>query len=404
MSKNKKPAKALSDDPIHPYTKNTHIGNHEEGFVITPGKDGKEPRDIGNPLKKLVEKIKKLSKKEKIIFGSLAVVFLIVLGGSIYAITRPAPEVKEPVIAEKKEEPPKPKPTKEPSKLTGVDIPIETNKRPVTSVQIENSPDARPQASLIDAGVVFEAIAEGGITRFNANYLETKPDYIGPIRSARPYYVEMAAAFDPVYVHAGGSAAGLVKISQLGLKDLDHGPNAGAFQRVSDRFAPHNLYSSTSALDQVIAARGYKQGMVKGFKRREEKKNQPINAGAINLNISSFLYNVTYNYAPEKNSYNRVMGGQPHRDHRSGKQISPKVVIAMVTDYSISGIYSVYRTTGSGEVFIFQDGRIAKGTWAKKSAKDQLVFKNAKGEVIPINKGQAWITLMGASNQVSWTP
>ena len=300
------------------------------------------------------------------------------------------------------EEPPKP--TTEASRLTGVVIPIETNKRPVTSIQIENSPDARPQSGLLQAGVVYEAIAEGGITRFNASFLEAQPDYIGPIRSVRPYYAELAAPFDPIFVHAGGSAAGIAKIGELGLKDFDHGANGGAFQRVSDRYAPHNLYSSTAAIDAGAAARGYTSSEVKSFLRKEEKKGLPPTASTINLTISSALYNVTYTYDPTNNVYLRTMGGRPHTDQRSGQQLAPKVVVAMVTPFSQSGIYSVYQTVGSGAVFIFQDGQVQQGTWERASAKEQFVFKDAAGQPIGLNPGQSWLTLVKNPGQVAFTP
>lgn len=370
---------------------------HQEGLVILPGK-----RLTKNPFKTVWIKIHNLSKKQKIIGGTLCALLLIGAGGGVYALTRSEPPPPPPpVVIETKEEP---KPTTEASTLTGVQVPIGSNKRPITSIQIENSPDARPQSGLLQAGVVFEAIAEGGITRFNASFQEAKPDYIGPIRSVRPYYAELAAPFDPIFVHAGGSGAGLARLAQLSIKDLDHGPNAEAFQRVSDRYAPHNLYSSTAALDAAAKKRGYKTSKATGFERKDEEKGKPVKVKTINLSISSHLYNVSYTYDAKDNAYKRVMAGQPHKDHRSGKQITPKVVIAMVTDWHQDGIYSVYRTSGKGQAFIFQDGQVQKVTWRKKSAKAQITFTDAAGKSIPINAGQTWITLMKSSSEVTYGP
>ncbi|MCP5939883.1 DUF3048 domain-containing protein, partial [Klebsiella pneumoniae] len=85
-----------------------------------------------------------------------------------------------------------PKPTTVANTLTGLQVAPDVNQRPVTGVMIENSTDARPQSGLDQAGVVFEAIAEGGITRFLALFQDTQPDYVGPVRSSRPYYVQWA--------------------------------------------------------------------------------------------------------------------------------------------------------------------------------------------------------------------
>lgn len=379
------------------------VATEEDGFVIVPEKSKiKGPK---NPFKKFYGWVKGLTKKQKILFVALIIFILGSTGAGTYALffQKDAPPPPPAVVVEKKiEEPPKPK--TEASRLTGVQIDPEVNKRPVTSIQIENSPDARPQSSLHLAGVVFEAIAEGGITRFNASFLEAQPDYIGPIRSVRPYYAQLVAPFDPVFVHAGGSADGLAKLRELGLKDLDHGANGGAFQRVSDRYAPHNLYSSTSALDTAISARGYTASDVKSFLRKVEKPSVALTARTVDMNISSPLYSTHYDYDAATNSYKRSMAGAPHNDHRSGVQISPKVVVAIVMGFGQNGIYSVYQTTGSGTALIFQDGDVTPATWTKASDKEQITFTDATGKPLGLNPGQTWVTLIKAANSVTYAP
>lgn len=295
--------------------------------------------------------------------------------------------------------------TTSPSRLTGVEIPNKLNKRHVTSIQIENSPDARPQSGLYDAGVVFEAIAEGGITRFNALFLESKPSYIGPIRSVRPYYVELMLPFDPSFVHAGGSGDGLALVSRLKVKDIDHGANADAFQRISSRFAPHNLYSSMDALDRVSKRRGYTKSTFDSWPReRREMPAEKVTAGKINFSISGPLYDVQYNYDKKSNSYGRIMAGKPHTDEKAKKQIKPKVVIALIMDYRQNGIYSVYKTKGSGQMFVFQNGEVIKGTWKKSGPKSQFKFTDKNGEIIRLNPGQTWVTLLKNPGEVKYSP
>lgn len=292
-----------------------------------------------------------------------------------------------------------------PSRLTGVEISNKLNKRHVTSVQIENSPEARPQSGLYDAGVVFEAIAEGGITRFNALFLESRPGHIGPIRSVRPYYVDLMLPFDPSFVHAGGSAQGLAKVRSLKVKDIDHGANADAFQRVSSRFAPHNLYSSMDALDRVSKRRGYnKSNFVSWSRVTREMPAEKVTAGKINFSISGPLYDVQYNYDKKANSYERIMGGKPHTDEKAKKQIEPKVVIALIMDYRQAGIYSIYKTRGAGKMFVFQNGEVIKGKWKKSGSKKQFRFTDRKGQTIRLNPGQTWVTLLKNSGAVNYSP
>lgn len=367
--------------------------NEPEGQTEIPLGNGPVKKKRHNFFKTFVGRWKSFSKKQRagllVAFG--AILIGLTVGAMAVFIQDPPPP--EPVKIAPKKEPPKP--TTEPSRLTGVQISPELNKLPVTGVMIENSPDARPQAALKDAGIVFEAIAEGGITRFLALYMEDQPDYIGPVRSVRPYYLDFLVPFDAPIAHAGGSAEGLAQIRDQGIKDIDHSPNAGAFQRVSSRFAPHNLYTSRAKLLERHNARGYNESKFPSYPRKE--KEEPLKvptAKSIDLTISRPLYNVHYDYHAPTSSYNRVMGGQPHTDERSGAQISPKVVIALVTEREQNGIYSVYRVTGGGEVFVFQDGGMVKGTWTKADRKSPYVFKTADGKPLLLTPGRTWITLV----------
>jgi hypothetical protein len=269
---------------------------------------------------------------------------------------------------------------------------------------IENSPDARPQSALNQAGVVFEAVAEGGITRFLTLFQEAQPAYIGPVRSVRPYYLDWLQGFDASIVHAGGSADGLAKIRAEKIKDIDHGANGAAFMRVSSRYAPHNLYTTMANLDGVSSKRGYTTSTFEGFPRKAEKPLAVQTAKGIDLTMSSYLYNVRYDYDSTTNSYKRSEGGKPHMDEKSGAQLSPKVAIAMVMQYSQKGIYSIYNAVGTGKVYVFQDGGVTDGTWTKTGPKSQVTFKDAAGNPIKLNPGQTWITAVSGAEKVKVTP
>jgi len=293
------------------------------------------------------------------------------------------------------------------SALTGVNVDEVTSKRPVTGVMIENSIDARPQSGLSSAGVVFEAIAEGGITRFLALYQEARPGNIGPIRSARPYYVEWAKGFEAQYLHSGGSGEGLALIQSLGVKDLDHGKLSGRIaNRVSNRFAPHNVYTNFDTIDRVAQELGYGESKFQAFTRKEVPKEKPSpTASNIAFDISAAQYNTSYTYNPESNDYSRVMAGQPHIDQEGGNQISPEVVIALIATYRIhpNGIHSQYGSIGSGEALVFQDGTVTKAIWNKPSQAASLEFKDANDKQLKLNTGQTWITAI-PPNRVSYTP
>lgn len=292
------------------------------------------------------------------------------------------------------------------SPLTGVAFADEApTKRHVTAVMIENSPDARPQSGLKDAGVVYEAIAEGGITRFLALYQESRPGLIGPVRSVRPYYVEWGAAYDAAVAHIGGSkrALDMIRSGNYGL-DIDQFFNAGAYWRASDRRAPHNVYTNFDNLDQLVASKGKTSSSFTPIERKEDEKSKAPNATQINLPISSAWYNIDYSYHAESNSYVRNVGGEAHND-REGGQIQPKVVVAIqvaMTREMEDGFREQIATTGSGKAYIFQDGTVTEATWQRPDVKSQITFVDASGKPLKLNRGQTWITALPNSKVPAW--
>ena len=301
---------------------------------------------------------------------------------------------------------PKPIPIKYYSPLTGELVADEAaTKQPVTGVMIENSPDARPQSGLKNSGVVFEAIAEGGITRFLVLYQQEKPQLIGPVRSIRLYDAEWLAAFNASIAHVGGSAGGLAEVRNGSYRDLDQFFNSAYFWRTNDRYAPHNVYTSFAKLDALNAAKGYTSSSFTGFSRVDASPSATPNATQINVNISSFLYNSSYSYDKTTNTYPRSQAGAPHLDRESG-QIAPSVVVVLKVNESTvmqDGYREVISTIGSGPGVIFQNGVAQEVTWHKDSKLGQLNFTDANGKDVPLVRGQTWITAIPInSGSVTW--
>jgi len=171
------------------------------------------------------------SKRELIIAGTM-LILLIASGTAGWVQTHKNVKVIANHTKTHYTKPKPPAPTTVASTLSGLQVDKSVNQRPVTGVMIENSPDARPQSGLDQASVVFEAIAEGGITRFLTLFQDTQPDYLGPVRSARPYYVQWCMGFDCSLAHVGGSPEALADIPAWGTKNLDQFANSGSFQRL----------------------------------------------------------------------------------------------------------------------------------------------------------------------------
>jgi len=343
-------------------------------------------------------------RHKKVFWISTCVALLVLISVGITTFVLLNNKPPKPAVVKKIE---KPKPAvKYYSPLTGNQVKSSAETTlPVTGVMIENSPNARPQSGLKNSGVVFEAIAEGGITRFMVLYQQEKPKLIGPVRSLRLYDVDWLAAFNSGIAHVGGSAAALAEIRNGKYRDLDQFFNPGSFWRVSDRWAPHNVYTDYSHLNALNKSKGYTKSVFTGFSRVDGKPVKKPLATQINIVISSDLYNNTYAYTPKTNTYARSQGGEPHTDRESG-QITPSVVVAMRVDEKTvleDGYRQSIKTIGKGNAVIFQNGTVTKAIWHKASKTAQIKFTDAKGKEIPLVRGQTWITAVpNDGGSVSW--
>lgn len=305
---------------------------------------------------------------------------------------------------------PKKKPTPPPvyySPLTGVKVADEAaTKQAVTAIMIENSPSARPQSGVKDAGVVYEAIAEGGITRFLTLHQEDKPQLVGPVRSVRMYYVDWLAPYQASVAHVGGSAAALAEVRNGNYRDIDQFFNGAYYWRATDRYAPHNVYTSFEKLDALNAAKGYKESKFSSFPRIDGKPASTFTATSIALNFSSALYNTHYDYDSSTNTYLRSVGGAPSEDREKGR-ITPSVVVAIkvnMTNVLEDGYRENIQTTGAGQAYIFQNGTVTECTWRKNDRQSPLELIDAAGKPIPLVRGQTWIgAIPNGSGSVSWT-
>lgn len=346
-------------------------------------------------------------KRHKKLSIILAIILVFIFGaGTAAAFYFLKPKVETAKVAVTKKEP-APEPPKYYSPLTGSQVDNEAvTKQAVTGIMIENSPDARPQSGIKNSGVVFEAIAEGGITRFLVLYQEQKPQLIGPVRSVRMYYVDWVAAFNASVAHVGGSAAALAEVRSGNYRDIDQFFNAGTYWRATDRYAPHNVYTSFEKIDALNSSKGYTSSSFTGFSRKDSSASKTPSATAIDVTISGPLYNSHYAYNAATNTYDRSQAGAPHLDREDG-QISPRVVVVLkVTETTVleDGYRESINAIGSGGAVIFQDGTAQEVTWHKASKNEQITFTDAEGKDVPLARGQTWITAVPENDggTVTW--
>jgi hypothetical protein len=353
----------------------------------------------------------------------IAGIILFVLGvaGCVYALVKQnsksvavitpvvTGDVSSPVLAT-------PSPTATPAPvttgdpLTGLAVSESDAAQPVMAVMIENlDPDARPQSGLSQAGIVYEALAEGGITRFMALFQEPFPTSIGPVRSLRPYYLEWGLEHNIPVVHAGGSQPALAEVGPSGLKNIDALGSLGSyFARTSDRVAPHNLYISGTSLANMDKALGYDQAPTfTPLARKSDNPSGSPTSPTITINFSTSGYAVKYVYDAASNSYARFLAGVPHVDRNTGKQIYVKNVVVQFTGTTYGTQEDGKPETdiqdvGSGQALVFVDGNLVHATWQKANAKAQTTFTDSNGQPIQFNPGNTWISVLPKGNSVTY--
>jgi hypothetical protein len=275
------------------------------------------------------------------------------------------------------------------------------------AISIENHPSSRPQSGLDKASLIYETPTEGGITRFLAVYVENDADEVGPVRSARTYFLDWLSEFDGIFAHCGGNADALALIKPDSIKDLDEFTYASTYWRSRDRQAPHNLYTSTDRLwtrahnfgwDQKIDYASWK------YKEDMEVKKRP-QGGEVNILYANPSFKVKYNYSPSLNSYLRVINNESHLDETSGKQLSPKNVAVMWVFtwplYDQENGWEI-ETISAGKAKIFLDGQVISGTWKKEGRTTRTKFYNEQGSEINFNRGQTWIQVVPEGTEVTY--
>jgi hypothetical protein len=290
-------------------------------------------------------------------------------------------------------------------------------KRRPLGVMIENHTEARPQSGLSRADVVYEAVAEGGITRFLAMFYCQDAGDLAPVRSARVYFLDWLSEYglNPLYAHVGGAnAAGpadaLGFIRKWGWtkeNDMDQfSLGFPTYWRGSDKPAPHNVHSTTQKIWEAAEKRGYADKNPDGkswnetftawnFKDEAKLEERPASASAtVNFWNENDDFTVEWKYDKDSNTYKRFQSGSVQKDALTDEELAPKVVIvqsAKQTSLYDNEGHLLYKTTGSGEAIVLQDGKAQKVAWKKTDRESKTRYYDIKGNEITFNRGQIWI-------------
>lgn len=314
-------------------------------------------------------------------------------------------------------------------------------------VMIENSLDARPQSGLNSADVLYEAVAEGGVTRFGAVYycgVAARDTILGPVRSARTYFINLASEYNyPLYTHVGGANCGssdpklcttdkrvqaLEQINQYGWggskgNDLNQfSMGFPTFWRDYERLGrtvatEHTMYSSSEKLWKYAEkTRGWTNKTPDGKLDWKDKytlftfKDDASDKGSVNKISFGFWesyhqFDVVWNYDSSKNVYVRENDGQAHKDRNDDSTLTAKVVVVQFAK-ELGPLdehkHLLYEVIGTGKGIVFQDGTATEVTWSKKDREAKTIWTDAKGKKVAFNRGKIIFEILPLDNTVSY--
>jgi len=273
--------------------------------------------------------------------------------------------------------------------LTGLPVEQEVNNRPF-AVMINNLAPARPQSGMTQADVVWELLAEGGITRFVVVFQSKEfADPIGPVRSIRPYFIEVGDFYNAIHVHAGASNDGFAILQKQKKHDLDEITNAGAFfWRDKSRKAPHNVYTDLEKLRAGAEKLKYPLEAAVPALTFNENPDLALADGAAQVEIKFQLssYKVGYTYDPQTEKYARFINGEPHIDKNNNEQLTASNLVVIRTKhraYDKEGRLEVDLTSG-GDALLFQKGQVIACEWVRENG---IIRLKKDGKELPFVPG-----------------
>ena len=290
--------------------------------------------------------------------------------------------------------------------LTGIQYLEGTNPYlagPVVMGKIDNSMGARPQAALQQADMVFDEMVEGGLTRFLAVWHSNQPDQFGPLRSVRPMDPDIASPFGGIIAYSGGQRAFVTAMVKTGLYNASETSEQSnkTMVRVTDRFAPHNLFVRAKDIQAQHLDLAAPAATMFTF--------SPDASGASAATLGTPVTDLTatfpqavalWTYSAKTNTWLRTQDGLKHLDATTGKQLTAVnvIVLRVAVDRSFKdpryGFVPKTLLEGTGKGSIFTSGKQLDLTWTKTSPSSPMVLTDSSGAVIKLAPGNTWFELI----------
>ena len=295
----------------------------------------------------------------------------------------------------------------EPKKEKEVQV-FKGNERPI-AVMIDNHSEAWPQAGLNKAYMVYEIVVEGGETRLMALFKGQDLDKIGPVRSARHYFIDYAMENDAIYVHFGQSPQAQSDIKKYSINDINGIAEDGTtFWRVKDKAAPHNAVTSTEKLIQSAKNKKFrttsKEKSVLNYSAEEVNLENGISANEITIPHSD-LQTVKYKYDEDSKKYVRYARGKEQTDWETKEAVQTKnIIITFCDNYTLSDAENKGRqglkNIGTFDGYYITNGKAIKIKCTKNARDEKTVYKDLQGNEIKVNDGNTFVNICPTNAKV----
>lgn len=284
-----------------------------------------------------------------------------------------------------------------PAPLTGLPVDDAIAQRPALVLKIDNhNANARPQAGINQADVIYEEQVEGGVTRLAAVFQSTDADPVGPIRSGRTTDIQIVTPLNhPLFGFSGANAPTVAAILQAPIIDVRWDARPDNYRRMSGRPAPHNLFTTTAELYASVDDPAGPPPALFSFR----EKGSPINAAGVQPTTgfdlafgSSAGYRAGWTWDAPHKAWLRTQIGTKHLD-AAGQQVAVQNVIVQAVAYGVRYGNPEAQLVGEGDVWVFTGGKVIQGRWVRPSVSQVTRYIDAAGKEIKLTAGRTWIEL-----------
>jgi hypothetical protein len=312
----------------------------------------------------------------------------------------------------------------------GKDDPDPVDNRPInplTGLRVESLPnrvvqfsidnvDCIPQSGLSKADIIYELPAEGGLTRLQALFYAETPDVVGPIRSARPYFIDVAREFGAVFVHHGGSVEGVAYLKTGVVDDVSPNTNDSIFWRSKTRKAPHNSMLNYADLWEVIKKRSldelqephtftFAPEVKANDKKKTDDEEDPVVPTVTAITVDNPYTLVEYKYIQETNLYEHYVDGDLYIDAENDLPVTESNILIQYVKSSV--LYAGGKTLGidmtaGGKAILFTGGNRVAGTWSREDLDSPTIFTDTEGNDFVLTRGKTWIHVIDQNSKVTY--